>query len=581
MRLCARLPERSTKKRSPIRLLPVAAVLVLIGVTLMIPASGAHFSGTTSNMESSFSAASLAAPTGFSVSKVCLPGMATGATPVYQTKTTASGSGSSLTLAKPTGTMAGNLLIAHVGLPTDGATNRIDQGNLPTGWAFIRRDRSNLPSYAASSELMYKIAGAGEPANYSFALNSSGAYAATMLRVSGVDTRSPFDAHAGTNAPSSTSVVAPGVTTVADNVMLLEVAVIRAGTTFASPAGMTEINDFASGSLTIQAATQSMPTAGVAGGRTATAGSAAVYAAALVALRPSAANAAPLHTTFDQITNSSGGSVSYSALPGIAAGDLLIMVAGWHGATSKAPTLPASWTQIRLDANGTTESIGWWYHVVTGSEIWPLTFGPSSTIAMTSSLIRVANVNTSNPIAGSGVNSGTGTSLTAPAITVAQSHTLVIHYLINDDSSGQVQYSPGPSTDAYNAGNHASGDLNSGRDHAIATSTTTASSTWNGENSRPWLASTLAINPAPDPVPYTINANLSWTASASGWATGYTWQRWTGTLQQTGTVGGGAAATATDTDSLTSGATFPYELNTDAGNWYSNQITTTLTPTCP
>jgi len=558
-------------------MLPGLLVIMLLAAPFTMPFTQSAFTATTSTGVNTFAAATLAAPTGLSASKICTLAITNGPTPVYQAKTTTSGTADSVILNKPAGTTTGDLLITQIGLPSSTTRLTLD---LPGGWAFFRRDRSNLPAYAIGSDLVYRIAGASEPASYTFGLSSSSDYAGTMLRISGVDTRSPFDAHAGITAPSSTSVTAPTIRSVAPNVLLLQFAAIRTATTFTSPTGMTEINDLAAGTLTIQAARQNIPTAGVIGSRTATAGSAAVYAAALVAIRPLALDAAPLQARFASYDNdgTSGGAVNFM-FGNLSTGDLLALAVGWRGPASAAPTMPAGWTPIRVDANGTTESIGWWYRIVTGGETWPLTFSPASARAMTSSMFRVANVDTTDPIAGSGANNGTGTTLTAPAVTVTNKHTLALHYLINDDPAGRIQYSPGPSVNGFATASHTNGDMSAAFDHAIATTTTTPTSTWNADNSRPWLATTVAINPAPNP--YNITTNLSWTPTATTWATGYTWERWTAAQQQTGTVSGRATTTTTDTDHLTDGTTYTYKLNATYNNWYSNQVTTTHTPTCP
>ena len=90
------------------------------------------------------------------------------------------------------------------------------------------------------------------------------------------------------------------------------------------------------------------------------------------------------------------------------------------------------------------------------------------------------------------------------------------------------------------------------------------------------------MNPTPDT--YAITGSLAWTASTSGIATGYGWQRYNGaTLEQSGTVSGSTTTTAGDTTGLTSGTTYTYRLrSTTASSWTSAQVSTTLTPTaCP
>jgi hypothetical protein len=198
---------------------------------------------------------------------------------------------------------------------------------------------------------------------------------------------------------------------------------------------------------------------------------------------------------------------------------------------------------------------------------------------MATLIYRIPGVDTSNPIAASNVTTGTGTAISAPGLTVTNGHTLTLHLGANNDTTGYVHNPVGTESDGTPWAGSGSTFVNMGLSHTIATSTTTAAVSFLADNSRPWIGSSIAINPAPDP--YTINAGLSWTASTTSWATGYTWERWTGTLQQTGSVSGRTTATVTDTTALASGTTYTYQLRTNANTWYSSQVTTTLTPICP
>jgi hypothetical protein len=561
-------------------------VVLLGGLVCQLPTVSAAFTATTSNPPNGFALDTVAVLTGLSASKVCMAQVATGATPTYQGKTTASGSVNSVTLNVPAGTAQGDLLIVQIAIP-DNQFNIHYSSNTPvSGWYTIRRDTAYTVSVA--SYLIYHFADATEPASYTFPIAFPGGgtstdYAAAMLQFSGVDPRSPFDAHAGTlAATSSTSVVAPGLTTVADNVLLISFATINAQTSFTAPTGMTEVYNIPrSGTKTVtaEAATQSFATAGATGIRTATAANAGVSAAQLVALRPSAIHPAPLYAAKSGFSDNSGGGVSITRPDGATAGDLLVIGAAWNGALSAAPATPAGWTQIRADANDPSVSAGWWYKVASGTETWPLSFAPSSAKPMTTLIYRIAGVDTSNPIAGSNVGTGTSTTITAPGLTVTNDHTLTLNLGANNDTTGYVQNPVGTESDGTSFAGSGSTYVNIGLSHTIATSTTTAAVSFKADNSKPWIGSSIAINPVPDP--YTINAGLSWTASTTSWATGYTWERWTVSLQQTGSVSDRTTTTATDTTVLTSGTTYTYKLRTDASNWHSAKTTTTLTPTCP
>jgi hypothetical protein len=430
------------------------------------------------------------------------------------------------------------------------------------------------------SLLLFRVAGGGEPASYTFNLSASAQYAGVALRFSGVDTRSPFDALAGTVGASNTSIVAPAVTTVSNNVLLVSFAAVNANTSLTAAGGMSEIYDIApGGSITVEAATQSLVTAGATGTRTATAANAGAYAAELVALRPAAAHAASLYVDLGgAFKNSGGGAVSITKPVNATTGDLVVIGAAWTGGTGAAPATPSGWTNVRTDTNGSTISTGWWYRVLTGAESWPLSFGPSSLKAMIAYTHTVRNVNPTTPVSGSSAGTGTGTTLTAPSVTASDSHTTLLSMFVNDNGSWTNGPVAGVSWDADAGGNSYSGSVNLATSRALATSTTTPAQVWTGSNS-PWIGTALAINPAPDT--YTINANLSWTASATAYATGYTWERWTVAQQKSGTVAGRTTVTATDTDALVSGTAYTYKLRTDATNWYSAQMTTTLTPTCP
>jgi hypothetical protein len=186
----------------------VAVAALAAWLAWQTPSMAAAFTATASNPSNTFTAGTLATPTGFSASTVCVAQPATGATPTFQTKTTATGSSTSVVLNTPAGTTSGDLLVAQIGFSLD-ARNTGLSWPLPTGWAFLRDD--SMANSKGHSTLIYHIAGSSEPASYTFSLFLSSVWAAAMMRFSGVDTRSPFDAFTGNVGASSTSLVAAGV----------------------------------------------------------------------------------------------------------------------------------------------------------------------------------------------------------------------------------------------------------------------------------------------------------------------------------------------------------------------------------
>jgi hypothetical protein len=552
-------------------LVAVVVIPVLVVAQVSWSSVDAAFTAKSANSGSTFSAAALAAPSGLSATKSCMPTITNGSAPVIQYQTNLTGSGTTVGFSKPTGTTVGDLLIAHIGADNDYNITP------PAGWTKTRDDYKNSSPYQ-ESWVLYHIAGASEPGTYNITFGGSQGFTAVLLRITGVDTRSPLDTVTGIQAASSTSLTAPGLTTVANNVLLLAFFTVRAQVTVTPPAGMTELYDFQAGTtVTAEVAQQTISTAGATGNRTATASSAGLYIAQLLAVRPSAPHAAPMLANFPQWQhNSSGGAVTITQPTGITTGDLLVLGFAWAGGTGNAPT-PSGWTQVRADANGTSLSSGWWYRVVTGSEPASWSISPGSSVAMVGVVYLLRNVNTSTPVSGSGVTTGTGTALTAPSVATTDSHPMVLRVFNNNDSSSGLD---GPAAGTTWDDGDAATTINGGASHQIATSTSTGTASWKANNSTPWIGATLAINPAADP--YTINATLFWTATSSSWATGYEWQRVnSGTVERTSSVSGQATTTASDTDALMTGTTYTYKLASTINNWRSPQITTTLAPTCP
>ena len=91
----------------------------------------------------------------------------------------------------------------------------------------------------------YHVAGAAEPASYTWMLSASVASSGGIARYSGVDNATPLDASAVTASSSAavTSLSVPGVTTTRSGAMLIGAAAINssvATVAITGPAGMAE-----------------------------------------------------------------------------------------------------------------------------------------------------------------------------------------------------------------------------------------------------------------------------------------------------------------------------------------------------
>jgi hypothetical protein len=143
------------------------------------------------------------------------------------------GAGSStLVLNKPAGTVANDVMIAHVSAAGAAATTI----TLPTGWNVIRRDNSTS---SVASVAYFKVAGASEPATYTWTISPSNSASGGIASYYNVDTSSPIDAHSGLFTDDSPVMTAPSVVTTTPADMLLFIGSVQVGTTVTPPSGMT------------------------------------------------------------------------------------------------------------------------------------------------------------------------------------------------------------------------------------------------------------------------------------------------------------------------------------------------------
>ncbi len=190
----------------------------------------------------------------------------------------------SLVLPRPSGTVAGDVLLAAV--TVRGTPNITPPTGSPT-WTLVRTD-PRVPTFTQA--VFWHLAGASEPTSYTFTFDSSQTAVGTIVAYSGVDNTTPID-HSGQPTSSSATITAPSVTTTMPNTQLVAFFGIVGKTTIGTSPGMTERAEVFSpngttSKLTAALDDQPMAAAGDSGNRTATAGVSAHNIGQLVALKP-------------------------------------------------------------------------------------------------------------------------------------------------------------------------------------------------------------------------------------------------------------------------------------------------------
>jgi RHS repeat-associated protein len=145
----------------------------------------------------------------------------------------------------------------------------------PAGWTL--QNSTADPASNVRDLLYWRIAATSDPTSWTWTFSSTIKVSGGIGAYAGVNQTNPIDTSAVTTSGSSTTLVAPSVTTTKDNAMVVVLYGTRTGTTLTPPAGMSERYDQASTGqsaatrTTSEAADQAQPAAGVSGTRTATA----------------------------------------------------------------------------------------------------------------------------------------------------------------------------------------------------------------------------------------------------------------------------------------------------------------------
>ncbi|MCA1844503.1 MAG: metallophosphoesterase [Actinobacteria bacterium] len=209
---------------------------------------------------------------------------ATGATRVASTTSTSSSAKTSITVKRPAGTAAGQVMVAAIVMNDDEPAF-----TAPAGWTVVRDD--SVPGKLRQT-IYVKAAAASEPTSYTWTLSDRRRIAGGITTYAGVDTTQPVDAHgASANPTKTTAVTAPSITTSVAGDLLVDFAAIDAEGSLKPPSGMTARwqaaapNKRMASDALASSSDSPLDAAGETGPRTATATKAGPGIGALLALR--------------------------------------------------------------------------------------------------------------------------------------------------------------------------------------------------------------------------------------------------------------------------------------------------------
>ncbi len=190
-----------------------------------------------------------------------------GTSPTWQSSTTANGSSATATGTKPASTASGDLMLAYI---HGGGTSAVTVNSVPTGWtqqALLTNSQGGEQIVAA---LYSKVAGASEPASYSWGFSTGADWLATVSRFTGTDTVSPLANPVYAVATTGNSLVTGAHIPNVDSNMVLAFFSVHEGGTWTESSGTEryDYNPFASAAMCsqTQASAASISVTGTASG---------------------------------------------------------------------------------------------------------------------------------------------------------------------------------------------------------------------------------------------------------------------------------------------------------------------------
>jgi hypothetical protein len=274
---------------------------------------------------------------------------------------------STSTVAKPTGTTTGDLLIAIVAADSDSTIANV---TAPTGWTVS----GSFAPYVRM-KVWYKVAGSSEPTSYSF-VHSNASGRAVILRFNNFDTANPINQISffdGSSSPQSDSAseTAPSLTPTVTGAVLVTAYATQGGTrSYTAPSGMTEISDNSDGWISFASFVQTLSSTAATGTKTAVSSEAAGYTSVSLLVNPSSGTAvsAPVvnagadvsvtvNTAVSRTATESGGTPTSRQWTNVGTGAVLSTTASVSFTPTAVGTTTLRYTATNSGGTGTDDFI--------------------------------------------------------------------------------------------------------------------------------------------------------------------------------------------------------------------------------
>ncbi len=336
-----------------------------------------------------------------------------------------------LTIAKPSGVVSGDVLVAAIAVRPHTATV-----TEPSGWT-LARARVDNPNANANAQLMYyRFVDGTEGADFSWTLGASPTGAVGGIAAfTGVKTCVPIDASDGQLTANGLTHAAPGVGATQVNDLLVTAHSFTSAATWTPPSGMTEVADVASlpvpqtGGISLELNYEILGAEGATGPRDAVAANDAdAGVGQTLAFRTWCS--ADMRSATQAGVGSGVTTLTIAKPSGASLGDVLVAAIAVRPDTATV-TPPSGWTLARPrvdNPNANANAQLMYYRFVDGTEgadfSWTLGASPTGAVG---GIVAFAGVESCTPIdASDGQLTANGLTHSAPSVNASQTGDLLV-----------------------------------------------------------------------------------------------------------------------------------------------------------
>ena len=401
--------------------------------------------------------------------------------------------GSSLTINVPTGTASGDVMLAHVVVRTAGNAMAA-----PAGWNMVLRQDT---SSAVATATYVKVAGAAEPASYSWSFGTAGEASGGIASYVGVNTSAPIDASHAQYNNSVSNVDNSGVTTTVANDMLVYAVGIVTATTVNVPTGFTQEWRTASNTSTTSEMSQELlASAGATGTIHGTLSSATSNITYLIALRSAGAASPPppsgiwLRAGAAANNGAGGSSLTINVPTGTSSGDVMVAFVVVRTA-GNVITPPAGWSLVLRQDSGSALSTVTYVKVAGAAESASYSWSFGTAGEASGWIADYVGVSTSTPVdASHGQYNASTSNVDNSGVTTTAANDMLV-YGVGIIIPTTVNVPSGFTEECYSASNSATTAEMSQELYASAGATGTIHGTHNG-GSNSNITQLIALKPA-------------------------------------------------------------------------------------